>query len=145
MAKLQLIKQPTDSSCALACISMLTHVPMFKVIDIAKSIFDHDPLEMGLNTQDMDHLMRKLDIKYTIQYPVSISFGNVYMVDVPSVNKMGRMHVVILDMRDEFEILDPQKGRPNRKYYVHGKPQNDLEVTLSAYANVLKIHGNWEK
>lgn len=145
MSKIELLKQPTDSSCALACISMLTYLPMHKVIDIAKSMFEHDPIEIGLNTVDMDKLMRKLGIKYTFIYPVTISFGNVYMVSVPSLNKVATSHIVLFDMRDEFVVLDPQQGRPGKKYYVHGKPQNEFEVTLKAYTNVLKIHGTWEK
>jgi len=140
------VQQPNDVSCGLAAISMVSRVPLPKVIEIAKTTFDHDPLDIGMTSFDICNLLVRLGVRYTPKWPGLISFGNVYLASVPSLNAMGRLHHVVLDVIDTFEVLDPNRGRANRKYYITGrKPNGDLEHELTTYANVVQIHGPWDK
>lgn len=140
MRAIEHIRQPTDYSCTLASIAMATRIPLVKIISIAKSIFSHDPMEIGMNSMDTYNLLVRLGVKFEHIWPVRMEFGNVYIVSVPSLNKEATLHTICIDMQELFTVLDPQKGNPGKKYYDHFEKGDPLAREMRSYAEVIKIN-----
>lgn len=130
------VQQPTDSSCVLACVAMVSGLELSTVIQVAENTFHHDPLAHGLSCAEKVKLLDTLGIGFTHVWPIQLTFLNVYVVAVPSLNIKAAMHEVIFDMRDEYEVLDPNLGRSGKEVY-------DRD-TIRGYAEVLRIHGSWQ-
>ena len=59
-----------------------------------------------------------------------------YLITVPSLNVVGGLHHIIMDLRSDTEIiLDPNYGRVGKKYYTGWsvKSESLLAVQLSAF------------
>lgn len=60
--------------------------------------------------------------------------GHVYLVSVPSLNLPSMMHEVLMDLRDDHVIFDPNVGYEGRKYYTLKAASHDENaVPLSGF------------
>lgn len=139
------LQQPTDTSCTLTCVAMVSGLEVGTVIQIASNLFNKDMSAVGVTSCEMLKLLDAAHMTHEHVWPIVLEFGNVYIVSVPSLNTPAVMHSVVFDMRDEFEVLDPNINRPGKKYYVHSKPVNDMEVEVRCYTEVILINGPWMK
>lgn len=139
MNKIKHIRQPTDYTCVLASVAMSSHIPLVRVIATAKKTCDHNVLEMGLNSNDTHNLLVALGLKFEHTWPAKLNIGNVYLASVPSLNKEATFHSVCFNMQDVFEVLDPQKGRPGKKYYDQFEKNDPLARRICSYGEVIKI------
>ena len=62
-----------------------------------------------------------------------VVWGNVYLLAVPSLNIIGGMHSIVLDLREEGcnKLYDPAKGREGRKHYIGPDEESDDESAVS--------------
>lgn len=67
----------------------------------------------------------------------------VYLVGVPSLNMRATMHLVVIDLRgDENVVYDPNKGRQGKWVYTGHVRERDVmpgEVRIGGYAVLAKV------
>lgn len=126
------VQQPTFNSCAAACLSMLTAIP----IDCLMVDF-HPSYSSGmLKTKDF---LRDVGIPFKYGLPEQgFSDDKVFMVSVPSLNLVATEHYIIaLCIGDDLQIFDPNFGREGRKYYTFDpEDKNENAVMLSQGYNI---------
>lgn len=130
MKKIELVNQVDDKTCASACISMLTGMPIDKVIEEFHGDYLALNIDIGDYLRSKGFVVRDAYSKERLLKP-----GSVYLLCVPSLNVVGGLHEVVVDIRDVFEIYDPQAGRKDKKYYVYGVGLYDdpLAVEFKGY------------
>lgn len=130
-------QQPDDKTCVSACLAMLLDVPVDQVVREF-----HDGY-MARETA-VDTFLGGFGIKAEPCYsakPAPVENG-LYLVAVPSLNIPATTHQVIFDSRDleDFHFYDPQRGRPDRRFYIWdpeiepGEFRDDGAVNLKCYA-----------
>lgn len=105
--------QAVPNGCVAACLAMLLDRDVEEITAqfhrgyMGGAVEAHDFLrEHGLNV--------RLCVSNEPMY-----WNKVYMISVPSLNRVATMHAVIIDMRgDTMRVLDPQQGVPGKRYYV---------------------------
>lgn len=103
MKLIELVEQPTHNTCLSACISMLTGVPVEKVVDV----WGADLKSGDVLAQDV--LQRYGTIARIPECLNRVYANNVYMLLVPSGNTQ-ELHAIIADTRDgTTKIYDPSK------------------------------------
>ena len=123
-------KQPTPLSCVSTCIAMLLGVPAEKVIEEF-----HDDYRSGKAEIDKYLKMYGINAQPVLSNSV-IEWDKLYLIVVPSLNKLAHAHEIIVDTRgDDPKIFDPNMGKPEKLYYVNGSEPNKtkLEVGLVDY------------
>ncbi len=117
MSDFKHVVQPSAKTCAHACLSMVTGVSVFDIID-------HFQSKDGLTLQQQhDWLCQQ---GWTLEYfkPLAkydFPYEGLYIVSVPSLNCLGRTHriVVIVDWSsdNDWNVYDPNEGRGSKNYY----------------------------
>lgn len=107
-----LVNQQCSKSCVIACMAMVAGVSFeeaYKSIeDIAEPPLSDMPTRIGLT---------RLGVA-CFSDTIILWKGEVYLLDVPSLNLLGSMHCIVVDTRsDEYGIYDPNYGIPGKKYY----------------------------
>ena len=98
----------------LACIAMVTDNTYQAVLlaagrlGVVKDITL--PLKRGLTAEEAVKIIHDLDHDYELTYPANFLGEGVYIISVPSLNTMGGLHSVVVDLDEDFEVLDPQEG-----------------------------------
>ena len=119
-----LVNQIDDSTCAHACLSMVTGVP---IRDVIETLGNSDGLDERHKMAFLiHHAILPTQIPGTLghQFPL---FG-LYIVTAASLNRPGRLHSVVVHTCDDGHVTyDPQHRRKGRKYYPYkalsgGKP-----------------------
>jgi hypothetical protein len=110
------VSQNTPSSCAHACIAMLTDLPLNTVQQDLKSILY---LENELKPLAIIQALTMYNVHALPVMTTSAIYKNgLYILSVPSLNSRiaGTTHAVILDASTE-KIYDPQKGNHEKRFY----------------------------
>jgi len=132
-------QQPTDNSCASACIAMLLNVP---VEDVIKKF--HDQYKAGEININHYLLNRGLTVEPVLSDYWQTKWGHLYLLAVPSLNTKANLHSIIVDCRLEgkIDIYDPNMGKEGKNYYVLNEKENktEFEYGLVSYMVELIIH-----
>lgn len=135
--------QPTGNSCSSACLAMILDLPAQEIInDFHQDYFDG-------KTRPFNYLSKVREISnirrcYSDEWLDGDSWG-VFLAVVPSLNLEGITHSVVFDCRDYLIVLDPNKGKPNKKYYTFDQKEvedNDLAVMLRGYILEVEFDGD---
>ena len=67
--------------------------------------------------------------------PSRLPYGDLYdgmviIATVPSLNHPGGNHRIVIDMRDEMKVLDPNKGREGKLFYTADSLRTWSELTI---------------
>ena len=119
-------QQPNPVTCTSACIAMLTGIPVNKIADVFHPAYSRQEITPCEYLESRGLKVKRL---YTDDQPMP---SRLYLVTVPSLNKKGTLHHIIVDWRDVCDVYDPNKGIKGKKYYVSWDQDsnNDLEVEL---------------
>lgn len=105
--QIELVRQPTPSSCSHACVAMVTGLD---VNDVRAAL----PEPAG-----PDHYVQFLCRQQIhVGSPAEkLHYGSVYLLTMASKNLLGKMHLVVLDLRDEQapKLFDPVDGVEGRE------------------------------
>lgn len=108
------VTQPTPHTCAHACLSMVTGIPVQDLIDRFGNHGVGDDVTLAVLTE-----MGIFPVVMPLSYYDPMILSGVYMVTVPSLNMPGRNHSIVISVNDDgdFRVFDPNKGRADREYY----------------------------
>lgn len=116
--------QPTSDSCMSAAIAMIADMDVNEV---------YNQLHSDLISKELwfDEVMDGLCIDYRYMFPKhnTMHMGKVYIASVPSLNMEGT-HSIVIDVRKNFKILDPNCGRPNKLVYGDDAMLQDFTLML---------------
>ena len=134
-----LIQQQDDSTCGVACAAMVAGVPFETAMAKARLFVKLN----GLGTREMGTLLRRLGVRFTRKLFPELNRTVPHIVLVPSLNVPGGQHYVVVDLTNEFfEVFDPQRGRPGKKYYrADHETGGDESFPLRSWAEVIRIDG----
>jgi hypothetical protein len=131
--KIKHVKQPTNTSCVSACIAMLTSCDVKIIIEEFHELYSRAEIRP-------DEFLARHGI---VAEPVSIldnqlQFDKIYLVSVPSLNVQAVTHQIIIDLRDDENVMlfDPNQGKKSKKYYTYAKPRSKLgknEINIRSY------------
>jgi ABC-type bacteriocin/lantibiotic exporter with double-glycine peptidase domain len=127
--KVNLVQQKKNG-CVLACISMMTNIPLDQVYDVYPE-FNSE----GVNTFDTIKIFNRLGYE-PIQYVHPMMFpGRLYMCGVASLNNLGGLHciVVYVHQNNIFDVYDPVEDGKLR----YGN--NEGEIKLTTYTDVVEL------
>lgn len=132
MTEIKFVQQPTGDSCTSACLSMLTGIPIDEVIEKFHSDWKAKKSNpaVWLNQNGFNYEVNHNPFCHTAEW------GSVYLLTVPSLNIVGGLHHIVMDLRSDTEvILDPNYGKVGKKYYTGWsvKSESLLAVKLSAF------------
>lgn len=106
-------QQPTEDSCVSACIAMLTGMDVNEVVQKFHSLYLNSYMTPYEYLTDRQVCLERL---YSDS---NINESNIYMVAVPNLDQIARMHSVLVDRRDgKFVVYDPKKGCEGKRYYI---------------------------
>lgn len=122
--------------CVCTCIAMISGIPRRVISRKYHNRF------MNENDYDINNILDELNIKYRKCDPNEmIKLNCVYLVTVPSVNMLGWFHQIIIDTREGFKILDPNRGLKGRKYYVfRSLPKGKNQIKLQAWITDYEVY-----
>jgi len=114
MKRIKLQNQIDDKTCTSACIAMILHRPVNEVIEDFHDKFMADEVRASAYLRS-----QRIRTRACLSEDRDLTWGFVYLLAVPSINKEAGLHSVVVDMRDEDnpKVFDPQEGRDGRKYY----------------------------
>lgn len=126
------VTQPTFNSCATACLSMLSGMP------IEVLMVDFHPSYRSGETNVKDFL-KEVGIPFKYGVPEQ-GFGSnkAYLVSVPSLNLVTTEHyLVATTIDDNLVLFDPNFGIKDRKYYTFDpSDKNENAVMLGQGYNI---------
>lgn len=137
---MKFVMQPTSDTCTSACLAMLTGIEVQTVINEFHAGWKSTENKINPST----YLAEKSVPHSACNDPFNnlLEWGSVYLLTVPSLNIDGGLHHIVVDLRNDAEIvLDPNKGREGRRYYIawSDTPVSNLEVRLHAWLTDLEI------
>jgi hypothetical protein len=123
------ITQPTNFSCAHACLSMVTGIDVYDIISRWTRPISHWEVLTILSEEGIGM------IPYLPGVGDPFDHTGVYLVTVPSLNKSGVTHSVImtLDEEGEYTVYDPNKGRQINKDQLFSDDQSKSEKVIRYY------------
>lgn len=126
--------QPCPISCVTTCIAMVADIPVADIYDNVHTRYQKENLSIR---EILDEL--KIPFKsFDSADRNSVCDDGAYITSVPSLNIVGGMHQIIIEVTDDlWWVFDPNEGKGDRLYYVaEANPDNKLEVSLSSGYNV---------
>ena len=106
---IELVTQPTQSSCVHACLSMVTGIPVQIILE---QLSEPNPPNEYIPWLVRNNILPTFERNFL--------FGNLYLVDIASLNYLGTLHMVVVDVRcdkqEDIKVFDPQEG--NDKVYL---------------------------
>ena len=123
MIDIKHVMQQCPRSCAVACIAMVTGKPFDEIRKQAS--------QPNLGDVEADNLLAANGVRPTRSYYNELKPGNIYLMHVPSLNLRASMHCIVVDCREDFKVLDPNKGRDGADVYD--------EKTVKAWGSLIKI------
>ena len=110
---IKLINQ-NETDCSLACIAMVGRTTLEEVHNAFPEFNG-----VGTTNKELITVLDRLKILHIVYASDSLFYGRLYIVTVPSVNKCGNTHnIVVINHEDGNSIiLDPNEGRKNKKFY----------------------------
>jgi len=124
--------QQQQNGCVLACISMMTNVPLEKVYD-AYPEFNGE----GVNTVDTVRIFNRLGYE-PIQYVNPLMFPKrLYMCGVASLNNLGGLHAIVVYCKEDgaMDIYDPLDGIDGKLIY--GDKEGNIKLTT--YTDIIEL------
>lgn len=107
--------QPCPVSCVSTSLAMIKGVPAQQVIDIYHIKYREEGMTLR---QMLDGLSIEYTPFYSIDNPSLVAEG-VYLCTAPSVNIEAGTHQILIELTDEdYFVIDPVMGRPDRKFFV---------------------------
>lgn len=119
-------------SCVSTCLAMVVDRPASEVITQMHSSYRSGDLTLRA-------MLDCLGVHYTAFYSVdnpSLVDEGVYLCTAPSLNIEAGNHQILIEVTDEnYFVLDPVRGRVDRKYYVpRGQGNSDpLAIDLGGF------------
>lgn len=106
--------QPSDDTCASACIAMILGIPVEEVIEE----FHEDFFNRDINVSEY-LTMKGVRNKQLLALNDDIYTGRIYLLTVPSLNFPGLMHYMLMEVHENYYTLhDPNWGREGKKHYI---------------------------
>lgn len=109
-------QQPTGTSCVHTCLSMLTGIPVEKIIE-----------EMGPEGQtfiaETNFLLRHGYFPVRLMNDPIIGWGfprtGLYLLTVASLNTVGAQHRILVEVDNNYNeiVYDPNEGKEGKKFY----------------------------
>lgn len=67
--------------------------------------------------------------------------GSIFVLSVPSLNFEGGSHCILVHHHHngDWDVYDPNKCRPDTKYYVNGPLDSELAVQVVSYRPIIRI------
>jgi hypothetical protein len=124
--------QQKENGCVLACIAMMTNIPL-KMVEDAYPEFDG----IGLSTIDTIRIFNRLGYE-PIQYVNPIMFPKrLYMCGIASLNNLGGLHAIVVYCKSDgtMDIYDPLEGIEGKLIYGN-KEEN---IKLKTYTDVIEL------
>lgn len=126
------VTQPTPFSCAHACLSMVTGIPVEEIIARWKRPISFIETVTVLSEEGI------MAVPFVPGYMYPFSDDGVYLTTVPSLNRSGVTHSVLVEYyQDEVSVHDPNKGREGILFYTEdnywrkkGHPPMGFTATL---------------
>lgn len=124
--------QPCPYSCVSTCLAMIIGRPAQEVIDEMHKSYRDGELTLR-------QMLESLGIEYTAFFSLDcppLADEGVYLCTSPSLNIEGGNHQILIEVTDEnYFVLDPVRGREDRKYYVaRGKGEGiPLAIDLGGF------------
>lgn len=140
--KIEYQQQLSGRDCAVACLAMLID----EDVEWVSRLLKHDNIEYLNGELFLEKLKQYGNIKVAQACKATDQFlipGNVYVLVVPSINQIGRTHLVILDYRDPNEpiLLDPA---PVVRYSL--APKTEYQYKFESFVPYIVINGaSYEK
>ena len=121
----KLINQRSDFDCVLACLSMFFGE---KYDSILESFFKDYKFDIGIAGDDEKKVFKHFGARH-IYFPTWYMppKGVKAIIAAPSLNLPGKIHAIYYDGTG---ILDPQKGRKDRKFYEYNSSPDVNGLTL---------------
>lgn len=120
-------KQPCPVSCMSACVAMVAGIPAGTVRrDMHKRY-----REQGMSLR---HMLDELNIPFTSFHTVEdgkLEYVGAYLCTMPSLNIQAGTHAVVIEVTaSTWHVLDPNRGKKGRKFYVRRgvKARNGVEL-----------------
>lgn len=131
------VQQRTPTECLSACIAMITRLPIDRVVADFHERYRRDW------TVNVSTYFNEIGLKHTVRSAVDrvIEEGFVYTARVSSLNNIGGGHAVVIHNCPDagFTVYDPNKGRPDTRYYEFVKTDDPLSETLTSYITTTQI------
>lgn len=134
---LTLKKQIDNHTCTSACLAMILGMSVPRVV----REFHLLNLQDKLNPKKYLLSKKVITKQHTSLDRIKLDENRLYLLSVASLNTKGGLHNVLLEVIDgQGRILDPNKGRPNKEYYIYpGQESSELAHELEQYTIDLSI------
>ena len=143
MLNIEHITQGRSDSCMSACIAMVLGLEEHEVANDFHYSYKEEAMEM----QEYLDVMN-IDYRRCFTTERHVQPKHAYIVMVPSLNIVGGTHAIVFNITAEngCQVLDPNNGRPNKKFYVSNYGENQvygkLERPVMGWA--LEAEFEWE-
>jgi len=127
-------QQLTDTSCVPCCMSMMTGFFQGQAVEqrrIIDQMQEHGDSNGSLHAEFRQWV--RMGYYPFLERWNEIRHGKIYLATVPSLNKVGGNHRIIVDMIEDMTIYDPNEGREDRLYYTPLMLRSWSELTLLEY------------
>jgi hypothetical protein len=124
--------QPCPVSCVSTCLAMLKGIPASVVIEKWHDVYRECNTAMRTILDDLGIQFKSFD---TCENSSLCEIG-AYLVTAPSLNIIAGTHQILIEVtEDDYFVIDPVKGRDDRKFYVkRGHSEcNPLAVELGGF------------
>lgn len=119
-------QQLTDSSCVAACLAIVTGADQQQIIGEMAA----DEGQRGSLQDEFRQWVRLGYLPSLLPYNL-LQMGEVIVATVPSLNVVGGNHRIVIDCRgDGMEVIDPNEGRPGKKFYTVDSLHSWTEATV---------------
>lgn len=124
-------QKQSNLDCVCTCIAMLAGKPRREIVKRFHSKY------LIENTMNVSDILWELQIPFReCRQEEGIVRGKLYIASVPSLNREGWTHLIIIDFRNNaLKLYDPNQGVTGRRYYVTSEtPKYKNQVTFHGYS-----------
>jgi ABC-type bacteriocin/lantibiotic exporter with double-glycine peptidase domain len=135
--EIELVIQQSDNTCTSACLSMISGISYDEVVSSFHNKFISGKIKAIDWLRNLGFIVREFG-----GIERHIRFDSVYLLMVPSLNKLGRNHSIVVDSRSGFiEVYDPRADGVH-KYYTYNDEivvNDPLAYCLAGFAIEVEI------
>ena len=132
--------QPCQTSCVSTCVAMLLGVPAYEVISVHHEAYHAHKVSLR---EILDGYGVPFEAYASVDTP-DLSRVGAYLITCPSLNIDAGMHQCIMELtEDDYYIIDPVKGREDRRYYVNRDAKGESQVGVGGYIVDAFIPRSW--
>lgn len=128
-------KQPCPVSCMSTCIAMVAGLP---VGTVRRSMHDRYR-NQGMTERQMLEELGIPFMSFDTAVDSRLDKVGAYICTMPSLNIVGGQHAVVIEVTEKtYHVLDPNRGKKGRKFYIKrgAKARNGVEIggfTIDAF------------